>query len=126
MKFEELQESVLSWAEDRNLLHPENSDKQFLKFVEEIFEFKTEMDVITRYRKYYRENPHKKIPKAEHNRITKKTMMEMGDIFVTLVILCKQLEMDPMECLELAYEKIKDRSGKTINGTFVKQEDLED
>lgn len=28
------------------------------------------------------------------------------------------------ECLEIAYNEIKDRNGKLINGTFVKEEDL--
>ena len=50
--------------------------------------------------------------------------LEMGDIFVTLIILCEQLNLDPVECLEKAYKKIESRQGKTINGTFVKEEDL--
>ena len=50
----------------------------------------------------------------------------MGDIFVTLIILCEQLGIDPVECLSMAYEKIKDRKGKTLHGTFVKEEDLID
>ena len=50
--------------------------------------------------------------------------LEMGDIFVTLIILCDQLNLDPVECLYKAYEKIKDRKGKTINGVFIKQQDL--
>ena len=50
--------------------------------------------------------------------------LEMGDVFVTLIILCDQLNMDPVDCLGRAYEKIKDRKGKTINGVFVKEEDL--
>lgn len=124
MNFEELQDRVLDWADDKDLLHDENAEKQFLKFMEEVFEFKSEMDILVRYRNYYRENPQKKIPKAEHERITKKAKLEMGDIFVTLVILCMQLELDPVYCLESAYNKIKSRQGKTINGQFIKEEDL--
>lgn len=51
-------------------------------------------------------------------------MLEMGDIFVTLIILCEQLGIDPMECLSMAYEKISKRTGKTIGGQFIKSEDL--
>lgn len=51
-------------------------------------------------------------------------MLEMGDVFVSLIILCRQLNLDPVKCLELAYDKIKLREGKTIDGTFVKAEDL--
>lgn len=35
-----------------------------------------------------------------------------------------QLDLDVTECLGLAYEEIKNRKGKMINGTFVKEEDL--
>lgn len=31
---------------------------------------------------------------------------------------------DVTECLSIAYEEIKNRKGKMINGTFVKEEDL--
>ena len=50
--------------------------------------------------------------------------LEMGDIFVTLIILCNQLGIDCVECLQLAYDKISKRKGKTVNGLFVKEEDL--
>ena len=48
----------------------------------------------------------------------------MGNVFVTLIILCKQLGIDPLECLSMAYEKISNRKGKTIDGIFVREEDL--
>jgi hypothetical protein len=31
---------------------------------------------------------------------------------------------DVKECLGIAYEEIKNRKGKMVNGTFVKEEDL--
>lgn len=112
MNFEKVKELVLEWADDKDLLHYENADKQFMKFVEEIFEFKTEMDlwcthseILSSINKEYMED-------------------EMGDIFVTLIILCEQLGFDPVICLEMAYKKISKRQGCTINGTFVKSEDL--
>lgn len=124
MNFEELRENVEQWANDKDLLHEENAEKQFMKFIEEVFEFKSEMDILVRYRNYYRENPQKKIPKAEHERITKKAELELGDIIVTLIVLCNQLDIDIVGCLEMAYEKISKRKGKTVNGLFVKEEDL--
>ena len=36
----------------------------------------------------------------------------------------KALDYDFTDCFELAYNEIKDRKGKWINGTFVKEEDL--
>lgn len=110
--FEELKELVLEWADDKDLLHEENAEKQFMKFIEEVFEFKTEMDFYSN--------------KAEILKSINKEHMEdeMGDIFVTLIILCEDLEIDTVVCLEMAYEKISKRRGRTINGTFVKSEDL--
>lgn len=124
ISFEDVQELIVGWGYDKSLMIRHNSGKQFLKFVEEIFEFKTELDTWTRYRDYYEENPHKKIPEKEYARITKNLMLEMGDVFVTLIILCEQLDIDPVTCLDMAYKKIKDRKGKTINGQFIKEEDL--
>lgn len=110
--FEILRNKVLAWAKDKDLLHEENADKQFMKFVEEVFEFKTEMDNVLSYTDPY-------VDEA-----VKRMELEMGDIFVTLIILCEQLNLDPVDCLGRAYEKIKDRQGRTIKGTFVKSEDL--
>lgn len=38
----------------------------------------------------------------------------------------KALDYDFTDCFELAYNEIKDRKGKWIDGTFVKEEDLPD
>ena len=109
-RFEELQEKVLEWAEEKDLLHEENAEKQFMKVIEEIFEFKTVFDF-----------------KRLRNRkgsivLNRNLILEMGDIFVTLIILCEQLNISPQTCLAMAYKKIKDRKGKTINGQFVKED----
>lgn len=122
--FEELKELVLEWADDKDLLHKENADVQFGKFIEEVFEFKTEMDIWNLYKEFkHTENIEQDFSIEEVKR-WKNLKLEMGDIFVTLIILCEDLEIDPVVCLEMAYEKISKRKGKTINGTFVKSEDL--
>lgn len=48
----------------------------------------------------------------------------IGDVYVVLVILCMQLGLDINDCIKAAYEEIKDRKGKLVNGLFVKEEDL--
>lgn len=120
MNFEELKTKVGEWADDKDLLHSENVDKQFLKFIEEVFEFKTEMDYLCRIGQSSEEvySDYEQIETQEN------MQLEMGDIFVTLIVLCNQLDIDCVECLEMAYKKISKRTGKTINGTFVKSEDL--
>lgn len=125
MNFEELKIKVEEWAKDKDLLHSENADKQFMKFIEEVFEFKSEMDIWKLYKKFkYDENIEQDFSIEEVER-WKNLKLEMGDIFVTLIILCEQLEIDPVVCLEMAYKKISQRRGRTIDGVFYKQEDLE-
>lgn len=130
MNFKELQEKVLDWANDKDLLHEENAEKQFMKFIEEVFEFKTEMDKnldgqITIDSKVKQAFFRGEIGVYDLLQKQKIDMgLEMGDILVTLIILCEQLGIDPIECLGMAYEKISKRKGKTINGVFVKEEDL--
>lgn len=46
----------------------------------------------------------------------------IGDSFVTLIGMCHHLDLEPKDCLEVAYNQIKDRKGKVINGSFVKEE----
>lgn len=48
----------------------------------------------------------------------------IGDVIVTLVILAQQNNMTLYECLEQAYGEISQRKGRTINGTFIKESDL--
>lgn len=48
----------------------------------------------------------------------------IGDVAVTIIILALQNDMDLYECLNCAYDEIKGRTGKMINGVFVKSSDL--
>ena len=124
MNFEELKKLTLDWADDKDLLYEENADKQFMKFIEEVFEFKTEFDVWKLYKKFKHDENIVQDFSVEEVERCENMQLEMGDIFVTLIILCEQIGIDSMECLSMAYEKISKRKGKTINGTFVKEDDL--
>lgn len=108
----ELIKKVEAWGEEKGIIDPSNVDKQFMKFMEEVFEFKTMLDLELNY-----------AGDGDYLRFDS-TKMEFGDVLVTLVILAKQLGLDWEECLIMAYEKIKIRKGKTIDGVFVKEEDL--
>lgn len=48
----------------------------------------------------------------------------IGDTVITLIILAQQHGWTIEECLKQAYDVIKGRTGKMINGVFVKSEDL--
>jgi len=91
---------VVGWAEDKDLLHKENAHFQMLKVVEEIGEVAAGMA-----------------------RKDEEAIIDgIGDSFVTLIILAKQLDQDPKDCLVKAWEEIKNRTGKTEDGVFIKDE----
>jgi NTP pyrophosphatase (non-canonical NTP hydrolase) len=99
---EELVNNVVQWAEDKSLLKKENTLRQFTKVVEEVGEVAAAL--------------------ARQNKNALKD--GIGDVIVTLIILGKQQDLTLEECLQAAWDEIKDRKGKTIGGTFVKEEDL--
>ena len=100
MDTDELIEAVMNWGLRHNISNP---DRQYAKLNEEVGEIAHE---LTRDRLYSSE-----------------MMDALGDTFVTLIILADILHFDIRECLEAAYSEIKDRDGKTINGSFVKNEE---
>ena len=57
-------------------------------------------------------------PKIKNN--TENQKDAIGDIYVVLTILANQLGLDIDECIDSAYNEIKDRTGKNINGSFIK------
>ena len=89
--FDELIENITQWADDKGILSQENAPKQSMKVVEELGET---MGAIL---------------KSKDEEIKD----GLGDTFVTLIILSKQLGYEPSECLEAAWNEIKDRKGKT-------------
>ena len=95
--------SVEQWATEKGLNHSDPA-KQFLKLVEEVGEVS---EAYTRGSK-------------------SDLQMAIGDLFVTAIVFAMQNGLDATECLKSAYGKIAKRKGETINGVFVKAEDLKD
>ena len=104
MTFESLQDAIIQWGYVRNIISPKNTPKQFMKVTEELGELA------------------EGINKDNQGQIED----SLGDILVTLIILSRDLNVDLLDCLRGAYNVIKDRKGKTINGVFVKESDLHD
>jgi len=98
----EIQDSVTQWAHDRNLIEGTTSDKQFVKLIEEAGEV---AECIA-----------KDMPNL--------LMAEIGDMLVVLNNICVQNDTTLNECFEMAWNKIKYRRGKMIDGYYVKEDDL--
>ena len=55
--------------------------------------------------------------------ISKELVDALGDTLVTIIGLCHHLNVPVEATLSLAWNEIKDRRGKVINGSFVKEEE---
>lgn len=53
-----------------------------------------------------------------------KVVDSIGDAYVVLTILAMQLGLTIEECIDAAWNEIKDRRGKVVDGVFVKESDL--
>lgn len=93
-----MKDKILKWAEARNLLHNENALKQYSKLQEESNELL--IGILNK-------DPYEQLD-------------AIGDCAIVLIILANQLGHDFDKCLESAYNEIKNRTGKTVNGNFVK------
>ena len=49
-----------------------------------------------------------------------KDMKDLGDMMVVMINIMKRNNLTMEECLSVAYEDIKNRKGKIIDGVFVK------
>lgn len=51
-------------------------------------------------------------------------LVNLQNIVCYLDLICKELNYDFVSCFEQAYNEIKDRKGRWVNGSFVKEQDL--
>ena len=98
--FAELEMAVIRWSEARQIIQNSTPLAQSIKAVEEINEL---VDAL-----------------RDNNKVD--AIDAIGDTFVCLINVCALLDVNLTECLEAAYEQIKDRKGYLNDeGIFVKQ-----
>ncbi len=90
---------IREWAMDRNLIDGSNPAAQMIKLREEVQEL---ADAIA-------------------NDDDSEISDAIGDCFVVLTIIALQKDFFVEDCIEWAYEQIKDRKGKMVDGIFVKE-----
>ena len=90
---------IRNWVHARNI-HTAHPKDQFLKVVEEVGEIGAGL--------------------ARGNR--ELIMDAVGDTYVTLVALCETMDISIEECIDVAYDAIKDRTGRLVDGVFIKDE----
>ena len=50
---------------------------------------------------------------------------DIGDMMVVLINIATRNKLSMEECLQVAYDDIKDRKGKMVDGVFIKESDLQ-
>ena len=96
-----VQTDIEKWAEEKGILDKATQMAQALKTLEETTELCT----------------------AINNNDRAEIIDAIGDIMVTLIIQAKMQNLSLEACLESAYNVIAKRTGKMVNGQFVKDND---
>ena len=136
---EELKQLIIEWANERDLIHYKNADKQRLKLIEECGELasailKNDIElqkdslgdifvVLTILEAQINKNFDTDIYRS-----TDSILKDLLDLMISprensvnsLFHICLELNHNLTECVNLAYNEIKNRKGKTENGTFIK------
>jgi hypothetical protein len=144
MTLNKLEALVIDWAKERGLDKLEYNEKQYLKFLEEVGE--TCRAILKQDREAIIDGfgdiavtmivlnlQNHSICKLEIYGFDKNFTWNFGDLvrrvqpyFINpmamdcLASLCRYEGFNLEECLESAYNEIKNRQGKLVNGTFVK------
>lgn len=99
MDLPDLIESVEKWHVDRNLIDGSTDKDQVLKLIQEMGELSDNV--------------------CKGNDIRD----DVGDMLVVLINIAKRNNLTLENCLEVAWNDIKDRKGKMVDGIFVKEGD---
>lgn len=95
-----LEQEVIEWADDRGIFEKSTPLLQFSKTMEEVNEL------------------YDGILAGE----TEEIKDAIGDVMVTLIIQANMWGLSAEDCLHHAYKSICARTGKIVNGKFVKDE----
>lgn len=97
-----IEDKIREWSKDKGL-HMVSSTVQMLKVTEEVGEVAAAL------------------ARCDDENLA----IEIGDVYVTLVILAQQNGTTLDMCANLAYQKIANRKGRQLcNGVFVKEGDI--
>lgn len=96
---EELTKLIIQWHHDRNLINGSSNKDQVLKLIQELGELSDSV--------------------CKGNDVKD----DLGDMMVVMLNIMEREGVSMEECLLTAYNDIKDRKGKMVDGIFVKEGD---
>jgi len=117
MIYEDLQQLVVEWGKEKGIIGSATPLQQWQKIKEEVEELGFALFAKQQGLIFY--NDVKMRNKGTDNEIKD----AIGDVLVTVILTAKLAGVNPVEALESAYNTIKERKGKMINGKFVKDGD---
>ena len=92
-----LEKKIVEWHKARNLIEGSSDHQQFEKLLEEVEELR--LNIMN----------------------SQDISDDVGDIIVVLINLCERNQLSLSECMNVAYNDIKDRRGQMVDGLFVKE-----
>jgi len=92
---------ITQWHHDRNLIEGSTDKDQFCKLMQEAGEL------------------------SDSTCKGKDVSDDIGDMIVVLINIAERNNLTVSQCLAKAWDDIKDRKGKMVDGIFVKEDDLE-
>lgn len=98
MKYNELEPLIIQWAKDKGILEKGTPTAQVDKTLEEVME----------------------LSNAIFSNDREEIIDALGDILVTIIIQAEMQGLKLEDCLESAYNIISKRTGKMIDGQFLK------
>ena len=114
MNYQELETKVIEWAKEKGILDKATPMAQANKTLEELVELHEAL--------YYQSVGDEKYINSKDVEVnTKEEIIDaLGDILVTIIIGAELQGLKLENCLESAYNVISKRTGKMVDGVFVK------
>ena len=103
MTFQELHKAVVDWHYARTLIEGSTDQAQLAKLTEEVGELARAL-------------------RNEEPLANYQTADAIGDILVVLINIAERNDLSLRTCLHRAFNDIKERKGKLVDGIFVKEE----
>lgn len=112
--YKELEQKVIEWAKEKGILEKATPTAQCDKTFEEVEELSEALEA-QRMDLFEFTNSKGKVVNTKFE-----IQDALGDILVTIIIQAEMQDLKLEDCLQSAYDVISKRTGKMLNGQFVK------
>lgn len=124
MNYEQLSALVIKWGEDKGIFAKSTPLRQLDKTQEELNETKGALEKLASLTNQEILDDVLLSDDFGNISLEEDALAEakdgIGDMLVTIILLARMIDMDSVDCLQAAYDVIKKRTGKMVNGQFVK------